>query len=510
MTDDRTHDDAAQLSSGSTDQPHRHRRGVPLIVGVLVMALIAGIITGIVVSRSQDAAPELIWTPFDGDLEEATLRVPVDHDDPDGDTLDLRVLRRPADDPDLRIGSLLVNPGGPGYGADFMVIGAEDYFDAELLTYFDIVGVDPRGTGASTPAIDCIDDYDAFNAATDITPADDAARAAQVAVTTSYVEGCLERTGDAIDHMTTASTARDLDLLRRALGEDTITYYGASYGCELGATWVTLFPETVRAAVLDGCADPAADQAETIRQQAAGFQASVEAFLTACSDAGPECPIPHEGDPADALRELWARAADGGIPSMPGRPAVNESILQTAIIVSMYSDEIWPVLATAMAMGLDGDGSLLMQLADSYYERGEDGTWGNGLEALTVIVCMDSVDRPTAAEQAELNEELASIAPLIFPAGTFAASACDALPMGADERVPITGAGAPKLIVVGNTGDPATPFASTERMAAALESAVLVAVESNTHVGYGRNECIDETVHRYLIDGVVPNEGTRC
>jgi len=512
MTDHPLDNEPPQTSQNSAGQPQERQRRILLIAALVAFVLAAGIIIGIVVSRSQDSTPDLVWTPIDGGLEEATLTVPVNHDSPDAGTLELRVLRRPADDPTERIGSLLVNPGGPGISAaNLLVVGAEDYFQPELLARFDIVGVDPRGTGGSTPVIDCIDDYDALAAATDLTPVDDEARAAQIALLTDYAESCVARTGDAITHMSTASTARDFDVLRRALGEDSITYFGFSYGCILGATWATLFPETVRAAALDGCGDPNADPLEIALQQSAGFQASVETFLESCVAAGPDCPIPHDGDPADALRELWARAADGGIPSMPGRPAVNQSILQTATILAMYSEELWPVFAEAVAIGLDGDGSLLLLLSDAYNQRSEDGTWPNSNEALTVISCMDAPSQPTAAERAVLATELHEIAPLVHPEGTFvAASVCDLLPATGDEPVTITGVGAPPLIVIGNTGDPATPFASTERMAAALESAVLVTFESNNHTAYGLDACINDIVHRYLIDGVVPAVGTRC
>ncbi|MGA0878521.1 MAG: alpha/beta hydrolase [Ilumatobacteraceae bacterium] len=497
------------------DSNKGRRRGLPVFAILLVLALVVGLVAGILASRNEqtdngEASQDLVWKSIDGGLEEARLRVPVDYDNPDGETLEIRVLKRPADDPEQRIGSLLVNPGGPGFGAEEFVVGAGNFFDAELLQRFDIVGMDPRGTGGSTPAIDCIDDYDSLTAATDLTPQDEGERQVQISLVADFSAGCIERTGSAIAHMTTASTARDLDVLRRSLGEETISFFGASYGCELGATWVTLFPNTVRAAVLDGCADPVSDPIESARQQSVGFQASLEEFFQLCLEVGAECPIPHDGDPTEAFLELWSRAAEGGVPGMPERPVVNEVVLQTATITAMYSKEIWPTFAEAIALALEGDGSVLQQLADAYTQRRENGTWGNELEAFTVIECMDAVSRPSADEFAELAVELSSIAPLIHPTGSFSAPACNALPASADEPVEINGSGAPALLVIGNTGDPATPFASTERMASALESAVLVAVESLNHGGYGINDCINDTVHRYLIEGVVPVPGTRC
>ncbi len=500
---------SSAITPDGTPTP-RQRRRLPFIAMVLGLAAVAGLIAGIVSSRSEDATPKLVWTPIKDGLEESTLSVPMDHEDPDGESLTLRVLRRPADNADARIGSLIVNPGGPGFGAELMITGAKDYFEEDLLRRFDVVGFDPRGTGLSVPAIDCIDDFDAFTRDLDITPADDSARQKQIKMYTEFVQACVERTGNAIAHMSTHAVARDIDLLRGALGEKKISYFGTSYGCQLGATWATLFPDTVRAAVLDGCSDPTADPIESVRQQATGFQSSVEAFIAACIEVGDECPIPHDGDPAEALQELWNRAAEDGIASMPGRPEVNESILQTAIIAAMYSEDAWPALAEGIALALDGDGSLLLRLADAYTQRREDGTWGNELEAFSIISCLDNPTRPSADEREALDAELSDIAPLIYPKGIYSGSFCDALPTAADEPVTITGAGAPTLLVIGNIGDPATPFASTQRMAGALASSALIAVESFDHGGYGTNDCVNGAVHRYLIDNEIPADEKRC
>ena len=487
----------------------RRRIRLPLVITMALVVFAAGLVTGIL-SRDDSTASTLEWSKGADGVEEATLTVPVDHTDPNGPTMDLHVTRRVATDPDKRIGSLIVNPGGPGFGASMLVTQASNIFQEELLASFDIVALDPRGTGKSTPAIDCIDDFDKLTSMSDPTPADEQARQAQINENRALVESCIERTGDAIAHMTTAATARDIDLLRQALGEDTVSFFGTSYGCELGATWATLFPGTVRAAVLDGCADPAADSLDSMRQQARGLQSSLETLLAACVSVGPDCPIPHDGDPADALRTLWDRVATKAIPGIPGRPDVNESTLQTALIAAMYTEDLWPMLAEAIATALAGNGSLLTELADSYNQRRPDGTWGNEIEAFSVITCLDARSTPTDAQHEAISKELSATAPLLYPEGVFISSQCPYLPAAGESPVNITGAGAPLLLVIGNTGDPATPFASTERMAAALESAVLVTVESNNHGGYGINDCINEAVHRYLISGTAPQEGARC
>jgi len=495
--------------------PRRRPRRASLIAVVIVAALVAGLIVGIVVGRSDSSddavdVPQLVWEPLEGGLEQARLTAPVDYDEPDGATLELYLVRRPASDPANRIGSLLVNPGGPGFGGTFMALNAEAFAAPALLDRFDIVGFDPRGTGRSTPAVDCIDDYDQLFVETDLTPDDEAARERQVERDRQYAQACSTRTGEALAHLGSVNVARDMDLLRRALGEATISYFGTSYGCELGATWATLFPDTVRAAVLDACADPTADPSEGIRQQGLGFQASVEAFLARCVEVGAECPIYNDGDPTAAYLAVRELAATEGIPSLEGRPPVNEAFLQQAVITAMYSEETWSTLAFGLASALQGDGSVLTQLADAYTQRAEDGTWGNELEAFSVISCMDAKVIPTAEEQEALMRDLVALAPLLYSEGSFSTSQCSLLPATADTPVTVTGGGASPLLVIGSTGDPATPLASTETMAATLEGSVLVVVDSNQHGSYRFNDCIDEAVHNTLIERELPSPGLRC
>ena len=200
--------------------------------------------------------PDLEWTPLGSGTVSAELDVPLDYSDPDGKTITLYVVRHSARDEGGRIGSLLVNPGGPGFGGSVLAAFAPQIYDDALLDRFDIVGWDPRGTGLSTPAIDCIDDYDPFFAEIDITPETDEERRELVAVAQEFADRCVRTNEGVTEHAGTNNSARDMDVLRRALGEETISYFGFSYGSELGATWATLFPDTVRAAVLDGAADP--------------------------------------------------------------------------------------------------------------------------------------------------------------------------------------------------------------------------------------------------------------
>ena len=223
----------------------------------------------------------LEWEELDEGVETATLEVPVDYEDPDGPTFDLFLARRLADDQDNKIGSLLVNPGGPGFGGADFALFAEQIYGQPLLDRFDIIGWDPRGTGLSDPPIDCIDDYDRYFASTDITPDDDTERQEIIDLAEEFTAACEEANGDILPFIGTNNSARDMDSIRRALGEEQISYLGFSYGSELGAVWATLFPETVRAAVLDGAADPNADPLESSIQQSQGFEGTLTTYLAA-------------------------------------------------------------------------------------------------------------------------------------------------------------------------------------------------------------------------------------
>ncbi len=451
----------------------------------------------------------LAWEPFNDGVDVATLEVPVNYADPDGPRFELFLARANALDPEQRIGSLLINPGGPGFGGSDFAVFASQIFDRALLERFDIIGWDPRGTGESDPPIDCIDDYDPYFTDIDTTPRDDAERERLVEQARDFAELCLERNRDIIDFVGTNNSARDIDTIRRALGEDRISFFGLSYGSELGAAWATLFPDTVRAAVLDGASDPEADALESSLQQLAGFQSSLDTFLAACS-ADPQCEFHNDGDAEGAFAELLADLDENPVPADDGRPPVNRDVATTAVVQAMYSDFFWPALEASLADAQEGDGSGLLALHDSYFQRSADGTYGNELEAFQAITCADNPERMTVAEADAEAAEYTKVAPLLAPQGVAGSYFCTFFPPARDPRVTITGAGAGPIVVIGTTGDPATPFESTARMAEILEDGRLVIVEAEQHTGYGVNRCVIDVVNSYLIDLVPPADGTEC
>ncbi len=450
------------------------------------------------------------WQEFGttGFVQTGHLEVPIDYKDPTKGSFDLYVARHKATNPSKRIGSLLVNPGGPGFGGSDFAVYADRNYSPQLLERFDIVAWDPRGTGLTKPAIDCVDDYDRYFASTDLTPDTPAERQQIIDLAKEFETKCATKNAKTLQYVGTNNSARDMDSIRKALGEPKISYFGFSYGSELGATWVTLFPETVRAAVLDGAADPNADLLTGGLQQSAGFEKSIATFLKKCS-ASTACVFNNGGNAAKAFDDLMLSLDATPIPSEKGRPNVTRGVALTAVAQAMYSESLWPTLQAALASAQSGDGAGLLGLYDEYYQRQADGTYDNSLEAFQTISCMDTPDRPTVQEDDATAAQFIAAAPRFAP-GTTGSYFCTFFPASDDPRVAITGKGAGKVLVVGTTGDPATPLSSTENMAKALEGGVLLTVKADQHTGYGVNQCSQETVDNYLLALDVPAVGTRC
>lgn len=442
-----------------------------------------------------------------GTFECGSLDVPFDYDDPGAGTFSLYMVRRLADSPKTRIGSMLVNPGGPGFGGSSVAEQAEWYLSSSLLERFDVIGWDPRGTGKSTPAVDCIDDYDRFFGI-DSPPNDAKAKQAMVDLTQEFVDDCVQRNGEMLKYISTESSARDMDSIRRALGEEQITYFGFSYGSELGATWVTLFPDTVRAAVFDGASDPNASGFDQAMSQLKGFERQLDAFLADCAKRS-TCAIYNGGKPAALFDKLAQDIDTKPIATTTGRTPVTQGVFYTAVVQAMYSNTLWPVLETALAQAVQGNGSGLLRLYDDYYQRKADGTYGNELEAFLAISCLDD---PEGSSVAEVDADVPKFAAAAKRLGeNFGYGyACALWPYRVSERVKVTGAGAGPIVVIGTTGDAATPLASTRKAAANLENGILIVVEADRHTGYGLNACVINRVDTYLLELKTPDNETYC
>lgn len=438
------------------------------------------------------------------------VTVPVDYSNPQGETLELWVTRHRTSS-DGRAGVLFTNNGGPGVAASMMARNVNSFFKEPLVERFDVVSWDPRGTGLSGGSVDCINDveYDRYFGSADITPENEGEREVLVSLAREFAEKCIDSAGDLLSHIGTNNSARDIDAIRQALGEEQASYLGFSYGSELGAVWATLFPDTVRAAVLDGAAHPDSEGTEPVKQQQLGFERVFNSFLAQCS-ANSSCAFHNDGDAEGAYDRLIATLDEQPAVSSPGRPAANQEVALFAVVQAMYSDARWPALERALADATTGDGAGLLAFHDSYFQRDPNtGIYPNLLESFLAITCADNPDRLSADEADERAEELIGVAPRVFPYTT-GSYTCGFFPPSADPRAEITGERAGPIVVIGTTGDPSTPLDSSAAMADALEEGVLVTVEANQHTAYRSGDCINDVVHNYLIWLETPSVGVRC
>lgn len=441
------------------------------------------------------------WSGVGDGIEEGTLAVPLDYANSNGDSITLYVVRHLAADPAHRIGTLLVNPGGPGFGGSGLAFSADNIYGQALLDRFDIVGWDPRGTGSSEPAVDCVDDYDHFFGL-DSSPDNAAERQDLIDAGSEFGQACEDKDARLLPHLSTADSARDMNAIREALGEATISYFGFSYGSELGATWATMFPNTVRAAVLDGAIDPTVGYLQQNIQQAAGFEATFNEFLAQCSaDSG--CAFHNGGNAEAAFDELSANIDAHPVSVDPARTKVTQGVLFTAVAQAMYDQSFWPRLELALADLQDGDGQGTLDLYDDYYGY-QFGEWGNELEAYFAINCLDDPGSTGPDDLLSHEAEFSAAAPRLGRGWMAELLFCAVWPVPAAAPITITAAGAGPILVMGTTGDPATPLSSTRNMARALEDGHLVVVEADQHTGYGVNSCGDDTVDNYLVNPSAP------
>lgn len=451
----------------------------------------------------------IVWESCGDNLECGRLTVPLDYADPNGESIRIFLTRHLALDPDARIGSLLVNPGGPGFGGSWLAESAADIYSSSILDAFDVVGFDPRGTGKSEPAIDCVDDYDRWFTGGDITPDTPEEKQEIIDDSRAFTEECFARNGDFIEYVGTNNVARDMDTIRRALGEEKISYFGFSYGSELGAVWATLFPDTVRAAVLDGASDPNADSIEGLLQQNKGFEDALNRYLDDCS-ADSTCSFHNDGRAAEAFDSFMADLDENPIPSETGRPDLDRGMALIAVAQAMYDEALWPTLSDGLQeAATEGTGTTLLSLFDMYFQRQPDGTWTNDLEAFLNILCADDPERPTVEEADQYVDQYIAGAPRTSP-GTTGNYTCTFWPPALDPRVDITGDGAGPVLVIGTTGDPATPLEGTRNMARALDDGRLAVATANQHIGYNTSLCINDLVDEYLVDLVAPDEEVTC
>ncbi len=451
------------------------------------------------------------WADCEQIFECASVQVPLDYAKPDGQAIRLSVLRRPADVPAERRGSLLFNPGGPGVAAIPYVENASKVFDRTLLNHFDIIGLDPRGVGSSSP-IDCVSDSDLdVYLASDPDPDTSKEIKANTALLRAFGEGCQQRTGALLAHVSTEDAARDMDILRALVGDKRVNYLGFSYGTFLGATYADLFPRRVGRMVLDGAIDPTSSVREAALDQAKGFQTALEAYVGDCVSS-PDCPLGTDADAAlarvhDLLEQLDANPLPGA-----GNRQLTEGLAVLGIIFPLYSKDYWPLLSSALSAALAGDGSQLLALADAYSNRGVTGYTGNAQEAILAVSCLDQPSSITVRKVRASIAMFERASPVFGEASAWVQYACSQWPVKSSATAAALHArGAAPIVVVGTTRDPATPYAEAVALAHQLQSGVLLSRNGDGHTAYrSGSPCIDAAIDSYLVDGIVPPDGKHC
>jgi pimeloyl-ACP methyl ester carboxylesterase len=427
-----------------------------------------------------------------------TLRVPLDHDDPGGVTVELAVGMLPALDPSLRIGYLLVNPGGPGGGID----GFLD-FDAglapALLQRFDVVGWDPRGVGGSVPSGCWVEARDLY--LVDPVPDSPDEEAELDAAAKALADACLANLGSSVAHIGTIDTVRDMDAIRRALGADRISYLGFSYGTLLGIHYADMFGEHLRAAVLDGVIDPSLTATELAVGQIVGFDRAVDAMFSWCRTES-SCAV--TGDPEAAYDGLMARLEVEPLHDIVGQVALDPARATLALVFASYSESLWPLFFQALAEAIDGYGGRLGRLGEEFIGVADLG-------AFSSIGCTDG-GAVTALDLEALTEALIEVAGDLGAASVVSVLPCEhwpvataTLPVGA-----VSAPDAPPILVVGSRGDNAAPYEWAAAVADQLHSGVLLSYDGNNHTSYGLSDCVARVVHEYLIDLVVPPGPVDC
>ncbi|MGW2261099.1 alpha/beta hydrolase [Streptomyces sp. NPDC001780] len=465
-------------------------------------------------SVAEGGGPSPSPLPGGGSWECATMKVPLDYAKPHGDTVGLALIRARARDQARRIGSLVFNFGGPGgSGVTGLPSFANDY--EKLRSRYDLVSFDPRGVGRSRP-VECETNkrLDAFYAQ-DSTPDTPAEEASYVNSLKSYAAACERRSGPELPYVGTQNAARDMELMRRVLGDDKLHYFGISYGTELGGVYAHLYPKSVGRAVFDAVVDPTQDSEQGSLGQTKGFQLALDNFAKDCIARGSACKLPGSTpqEVESFITRLQKRLDKQPVAGIGARQ-LTEPQATNGMAQALYSKEFWPLLEQGIDEADGGNGALLLALSDSMNGRNEKGQYSNVQAANAAINCVDSKERYTLDETRAKLPEFRRASPVFGDFLGWGLLGCSHWPVPGQWRTPdVHAPGAAPILVIGNTGDPATPYAGARAMANALGKGVGVEL---TYKGQGHgaydsgNPCVQRTVNDYLLNGKVPAAGTVC
>jgi pimeloyl-ACP methyl ester carboxylesterase len=452
------------------------------------------------------------WSDCGKGFQCGAVDVPLDYANPGAGTIAIAVDRKPATDAPHRIGSLLLNPGGPGAsGVKYVRDVAASM--GNLNRRFDLVGFDPRGIGDSAP-VRCLDgpQEDAYNALDGVLD-DPQEKQAAIDADKSFVSGCQARSSRVLPFVDTLSAAKDLELLRIALGDAKLTYLGFSYGSFLGETYAHLYPTHIRAMALDGVVNPNMDPNDMLYDQVVSFEVNLQAFLANCRarrTANPPCAYAKTGDPATKLMSLMEQLDTTPMPV--GKRQLTRSLAITGVLGSLYYDpSFWSYLDQALTQMDRGNGAVLLALADLYLARNPDGTYDNESDASWAVNCLDRPVPTDIAAYDQLGPKFAKASALFGPSYQYSNLVCAYWPIKATGKAQTLNApGAPPILLVGGESDPATPYAWAQAVNQQIAGSVLVKRVGYGHVSYSKSACAKQIEEDYLIDLKVPAAGTVC
>ena len=420
---------------------------------------------------------------------------------------------RPASSPGRRCGSRGNNPGGPGGAGISYALQARSGVSAGGRARFDVVGFDPRGVGASMPAIHCLtgQQLDTYFATSDnpVTPAQLAAVIAQAKI---FAHGCEQRSGALLPYVGTRNAARDMDVLRAALGDAKLTYLGKSYGTYLGAWYAQEFPSHVRAVVLDGAVSPNESAFGMNVAQAQGFEVALRSFTADCLRRA-ACPLGNStvGAGIARLQGLLNQTARKPLASQVAGQSASAPLLLNGVASALYSKSYWQYLRAGLTGAFAGNGTLLVELGDLLVERGPTGRYTNLVDANTAVNCLDRPWPRSLAAWRSAADVAAKAAPQFGAPIMWGSLPCAYWPLRGEAPVPLRAAGAPPILVVGTTRDPATPFRWAQALAKGLRSGILLGWNGDGHTAYLEGSgCVDTAVDQYLISLKTPHNGTIC
>ena len=464
-------------------------------------------------------ASTLNWQNCNGSFQCATLKVPIDYTDESLGQFDIAVIRYRDPGQHDRIGSLVINPGGPGVSGIEYARSAQYILSPDVLERYDIVGFDPRGIGASSPITCLTDSEQDVLFASDPKPDNDAEYAQALIDTQSFIDKCVAKTAN-LAHFSTADAARDMELLRQGLGDEKLNYMGFSYGTYLGTLYAQQFPNNVGRFVLDGAIDPSISIDQQSLIQAVAFDQALANFIADCVQEK-NCPLPPNAKPA-FFTELFNKVAAKPLTITNGESTrlITESLVVTGTASALYDDASgWPLLRTAITQALQGDGRGFAKLADGYNGRNSDGTYSNNQNDANIIIdCLDWQESRSNDMIRAAAAKFVKAAPVFGPYVAYSGITCNLLNQAightqitTDQNTAQIQKTATPILIIGTTQDPATPYAWAKALSNYIVDSRLITMKGEGHTGYGRGSaCTDDAVDTYLLTGTFPTKNLSC